>query len=138
MHAPMATYKYMWYAHVHNMEGANFILHTIEPISKGLMASARKFDSFAELEWYMEKYWHIMETGDQCIVGHEMGQLTNITYPRGSHHGAATRKQGYRLNSIWEEYNDNYGVFGVSSENCHDYSPLNNAPSNWSTVHCKN
>ena len=40
-----------------------------------------------------------METGDLCIVGHEMGQLTNITYPRGSHHGAATRKQGYRLNS---------------------------------------
>ena len=39
VHTPMATYKYMWYAHVHNMEVANFILHTIEPISKGLMAS---------------------------------------------------------------------------------------------------
>ena len=77
-----------------------------------------------------------METRNLCIVGHEMGQLTNITYPypRGSHHGAATRKRGYRLNSIWEEYSDDYGVFGVSSENCCDYSPLNNAPSNWSTV----
>ena len=39
----------------------------------------QRFDSFAELEWYMERYWHIMETGDLCIVGHEMGQLTLYT-----------------------------------------------------------
>ena len=77
----------------------------------------------------MKKYWHIMETEDLCIVVHEMGQLT-VTYSKGSHHGAATRKQGYRLYSIWEEYSEDYGVFGVSSKNCHDYSPLNNAPSN--------
>ena len=95
---------------------------------------SKRFDSFAELEWYMERYWHIMETGDLCIVGHEMGQLTNIIYPCDSHHGAATRKLGYRLNSIWKEYSDDYGVFDVASENCHEFSPLNNAPSNWSTV----
>ena len=29
---------------------------------------------------------------------------------------------------------DDYGVFDVASENCHEFSPLNNAPSNWSTV----
>ena len=97
---------------------------------------SRNFDSFAELEGYMEKYWHIMERGDFCMIGHEMGQLTNITYPRGSHYGAVSRKQGCRLNSTWEEYSDDYGVFGVSSDTSNDpeYPPLNNAPSNWSSV----
>ena len=64
----------------------------------------------------MERYWHIVETGDLCIVGHEMGQLMNITYPSDSHYGAATRKQDYRLNSIWEEYSDDCEVVGVSSK----------------------
>ena len=54
------------------------------------------------------------------MIGHEMGQLTNITYPRGSHYGAVSRKQGCRLNSIWEEYSDDYGVFGVSSDTSSD------------------
>ena len=69
---------------------------------------------------------------DLCIVGHEMGQL-NVTYPSDSHHRAATRKHEYRLDSMWE-YSNDYGVFGVLSENCHECSPLNTAPLNWSTV----
>ena len=53
---------------------------------------SRRFDSFAELEWYLEKYWHLMDTGD-ITVGHESGQILNIACPRASHYGAATRKQ---------------------------------------------
>ena len=33
----------------------------------------RRFDTFAELEWYLEKYWHLMDTGDFNMVGHESG-----------------------------------------------------------------
>ena len=32
---------------------------------------SRQFDSFAELEWYLENYWHLMDTGDFNMVGHE-------------------------------------------------------------------
>ena len=83
------------------------------------------FDSFAELKG---NYWHVL---DEQVM-----RLTNITYPSGSHYGAATRKQGYKLNSIREEYSDDYGVFGVSSDSPinPEYPPLNNAPSNWSCV----
>ena len=64
-----------------------------------------------------------------------MGQLTNITYPRGSHYGAVSRKEGCRLNSVWEEYSNDYGVFGVSDTSSDpEYPPLNNAPSTWSSV----
>ena len=89
--------------------------------------------SFAELEWYMERYWHVIERSDFSNVGHEMGQLTNIIYPKGSHYGALSRKQGCKLNILWEEYSDDYGVFGVSSDSPY-YRPLNNAPSNWSSI----
>ena len=101
----------------------------------------RQFDSFAKLEGYMEKYWHLMDTGDFNMVGHESGHLWKITYPRGSHYGAATRKQGYKLKYIWDDYSDDYGVFGVEPDNTNptsmfypQFPPLNNAPSNWSTV----
>ena len=85
------------------------------------------FDSFTKLEGYMENYWHVLDR-NFGPVGHEIGQLTNITYPSSSHYGAATRKQSYKLNSIWEEYSDDYGVFGVSSDTPinPDYPPLNN------------
>ena len=69
----------------------------------------RQFDSFAKLERYMEKYWHLMDMGHFNMVGHESGQLLNITYPKGSHYGAATRKQGYKLKSIWDHYSDDWG-----------------------------
>ena len=75
------------------------------------------------------------------MVGHESGHLWKITYPRGSHYGAATRKQGYKLKYIWDDYSDDYGVFGVEPDNTDptsmfypQFPPLNNAPSNWSTV----
>ena len=34
---------------------------------------SRQFDSFAELEGYMEKYWRLMDMGDFNMVGHESG-----------------------------------------------------------------
>ena len=68
----------------------------------------KEFDSFAELEAYMDNIG-IQWRGE--ILGHEMGQLTNITFPRGSHYGAVSRKQGCTLNSIWEECSDDYGIF---------------------------
>ena len=81
---------------------------------------SRQFDSFAKLEWYLEKYWQLMDTA--------------------SHYGAASRKQGYKLKSIWEDYGDDYGVVGfkldtdpTSMFHPH-FPPLNNAPSNWSIV----
>ena len=67
---------------------------------------SRQFDSFAKLEGYMEKYWQLMDTGDFNMVGHESGHLLNITYSMGSHYGAATRKQGYKLKSIWDDYSN--------------------------------
>ena len=76
---------------------------------------SRKFDSFAELEWYLEKYWHLMDTGDFNMVGHESGKVLKIACPSAtsaSHYGAATRKQGCKLQSLWEHYGDDYGVFG--------------------------
>ena len=101
---------------------------------------SRWFDSFAELEWYLEKYWHSMDTGD-IMVGHENGQLWNIACPSASHYGATTRKQGYKLQSIWEHYGDDYGVFGFEIDDTNPTSmfrpsflSLINAPSNWSTV----
>ena len=101
---------------------------------------SRRFDSFAELEWYLEKYWHLMDTGD-ITVGHESGQILNIACPRASHYGAATRKQGCKLQSLWEHYGDDYGVFGFEYDDTDptsmfipSFPPLNNAPSNWSTV----
>ena len=77
----------------------------------------------------MEKYWQLMDTGDFTMVGHESGHLLNITYPTGGHDGAATRKQGYKLKSIW----DDYGVFGVEPDTnptsmlYPHFPPLNNA-----------
>ena len=97
---------------------------------------SRNFDSFAELEGYryMEKYWHIMERGDFCMIGHEMGQLTNITYPRGSHYGAGSRGVGLipygRSIAMIMEYLKSHQILLVIP-NIH---PLNNAPSNWSIV----
>ena len=68
-------------------------------------------------------------------------QLLNIACPTASHYGAATRKQGYKLKSIWEDYGDDYGVFGFELDDTDPtfmfrprFPPLNNAPSNWSTV----
>ena len=75
------------------------------------------------------------------MVGHENGRLLNITYPTGSHCGTAIRKQGYKLKSIWDDYSDDYGVFGVEPDDTNHTSmfyphfpPLNDAPSNWITV----
>ena len=75
------------------------------------------------------------------MVGHESGQLLNIACPSASHNGAATRKQGHKLQSIWKHYGDDYGVFGFEIDDTDPTSmflphfpPLNNAPSNWSTV----
>jgi hypothetical protein len=106
--------------------------HTRAEVITGFCVS-RQFDSFTDLEGYMEKYWHIMESGDN-MVGHEAGRLENMTYPRDSHYGATTRKQGDRLKYLWDDYSDEYGVFGITSVGCGiDFPPLNNAPSNWST-----
>ena len=99
-----------------------------------------QFDSFAELEWYLENYWHLMDMGDFNIVGHRSGQLLKIACPSASHYGAATRKQGYKLQSLWEHYGDDYGVFGFEYDTdptsmfLPSLPPLNSAPSNWSTV----
>ena len=55
-------------------------------------------------------------------------------------YGAATRKQGYKLQSLWEHYGDDYGVFGFEYDTdptsmfIPSFPPLNNPPSNWSTV----
>ena len=65
----------------------------------------------------MEKYWRLIDMGDFNMVGHESGHLWKITYPRGSHYGAATRKQGYKLKYIWDDYSDDYGVFGIEPDN---------------------
>ena len=76
-----------------------------------------------------------MDTGD-ITVGHESGQLLNITCPSASHYRAATRNQGYKHQSLWEHYGDDYGVFGFDPTSMFlpSFPPLNNAPSNWSTV----
>ena len=73
---------------------------------------SRQFDSFAELEWYLENYWQFIDIVDFNMVGRESGQLLNIACPSASLYGAATRKQGYKLESLWEHDGDNYGVFG--------------------------
>ena len=75
------------------------------------------------------------------MVGHKSGLVLKITCPSASHYGAPTRKQGYKLQSLWEHYGDDYGVFGFEYDDTDQTSmfipsfpPLNNAPSNWSTV----
>ena len=51
---------------------------------------SRQFDSFAELEWYLENYWQLMDTGDFNMVGLESGLVLKIACPSDSHYGAAT------------------------------------------------
>ena len=100
---------------------------------------SRQFDSFAELEW---NYWQLMDTGDFNMVGHESGQVLKIACPSDSHYGAATRKQGCKLQHLWAHYGDDYGVYygfeyddtDPTSMFIPSFPPLNNAPSNWSTV----
>ena len=64
-------------------------------------------------------------------------QLSNFTYPMGSHYGAATRTQGYKLKFIWMtiamtmECLDNTNPTSMFYP---EFPPLNNAPSNWSAV----
>ena len=99
---------------------------------------SRQFDSFAEREWYLENYWQLVDTGDFNMVGHESGQVLKIACPSASHYGAANRKQECKLQPLWECYNDDYGVFGFDTDPTSmfipSFPPLNNAPSNWSTV----
>ena len=65
-----------------------------------------------------------MDMGDFNMVGHESGQLLNITYPTMELHG-------YKLKSFW----DDYGLCGVTPDDTYPtYIFYPDFPSNWSTV----
>ena len=85
----------------------------------------------------MDGYWGLIECDEfGRWKGHDTGRLRFIIYPRFTHSGGATWAQGCELSAIWESYGDDYGVFGAESECswCPRFPPLNNAPSNWSSV----
>lgn len=109
--------------------------HTRVEVITGFSVS-ESFSSYADLKNFMEHYWVLSEGEEFGERGHETGQLMHITFPQGTHSGGVTREQGCALDAIWSSYSDSYGVFGIQQDYSldPDFPPLNNAPSNWSSV----
>ena len=90
------------------------------------------FTAFTALREYMRTHWIPMEYDD--LERRTRGLLCNLRYPTYTHFGGATPEQGQKLfYEIWQDYDDDYGIFIVDYSNWSPILPINNAPGNWST-----
>lgn len=90
------------------------------------------FSAFEALRKYMDSRWIPLPTDFGWRKRN--GWLSNLRYPNNAYCGGATPQQGQKLLAIWQQFDDEIGVFSIDYANFNTILPLNNAAANWSTA----